>query len=40
MPWKTTATLIALSPFATLWLAFTLAETRRALAVVRFRRRG
>jgi hypothetical protein len=39
MPWKITATLIALSPFVALWLAFTLAETRRAL-VASIRRRG
>lgn len=39
MPWKTTATLIALSPFATLWLAFTLMETFRALAIARICRR-
>jgi hypothetical protein len=42
MTWKTTATLIALAPFALLWLAFAAVETRRALAAVRVKggRRG
>lgn len=35
MHWKTTATLIALAPFATLWLAFAAAETARAVALIR-----
>lgn len=35
MPWKTAATLIALSPFAALWLAFAAAETARAFASIR-----
>jgi uncharacterized membrane protein len=34
MTWKTTATLFALAPFALLWLAFAVAETRRVLAAV------
>jgi hypothetical protein len=33
MPWKTAATLIFLVPFALLWLAFAIVETRRAIAL-------
>ncbi|MEK4035801.1 hypothetical protein WOC76_04435 [Methylocystis sp. IM3] len=35
MSWQSTATLIALAPLAPLWAAFTIAETRRAVAAVR-----
>lgn len=34
MPWKTAATLVALAPFATLWLAFTAVEVRHDLAAI------
>ncbi|MGJ0508402.1 MAG: hypothetical protein ACR652_15025 [Methylocystis sp.] len=40
MTWKTTTTLIALAPFATLWLAFTAAETARAVAAIKGGRHG
>jgi hypothetical protein len=42
MPDQTPAFLCFLAPFATLWLAFAVAETRRALAAVRVKgeRRG
>ncbi|MGJ0507007.1 MAG: hypothetical protein ACR652_07670 [Methylocystis sp.] len=39
MTWKTAATLYFLSPFALLWLAFTAAETARAVAAIRGGRR-
>ncbi|MGJ0506555.1 MAG: hypothetical protein ACR652_05335 [Methylocystis sp.] len=39
MTWKTTATLIALSPFALLWLGFAAAETARAVAAIKGGRR-
>jgi uncharacterized membrane protein YcjF (UPF0283 family) len=35
MDWKTTATVIALSPLAGLWTAFAIYETARVLVVIR-----
>jgi uncharacterized membrane protein YcjF (UPF0283 family) len=40
MTWKATATLIAISPFALLWLAFFAAETARTVAAFRGGRNG
>jgi hypothetical protein len=40
MTWKTTATLIAISPFAFLWLAFMAAETAKAVAAIKGGRHG
>lgn len=40
MPWKTTAALIAIAPFALLWAAFVAAETAKAAAVVKGGRNG
>lgn len=35
MPWKIAVSLVALAPFAALWLAFAVYEMRRTFAQVR-----
>ncbi len=35
MPWKTAATLCFVAPFATVWLAFVVAEVRHVVAAAK-----